>query len=390
MIPPEVRPLGRSALVVGGGIMGLSAARALAGAGWRVTVLDQDPLPNPRGASHDQHRLIRHAYGDERGYMAMTDLAFTAWDQLWAELDETLYVPTGVLAMAEAGGGWLAASRAALRQAGHAVEDVVPETLPRRWPMLAAEGLIDAFFTASGGVLLADRILAALLRRCVALGVSFEQARVTGLDAEHGRLRLANGADRTADLLVVAAGPWVGRLLPAQPVTASRQILVLLDPPAALRPAWEAAPMLLDLAEDGGFYAVPPVAGTNLKIGDHRFSLAGDAEDPRQASPAEVDAILALARRRLPGLDQYRVIGASACYYDVAADERFTLKALSAQCWLMTGFSGHGFKFGPLLGQALTMAQADPALAALLPAWAAGQAPPPPGLLGGLRHAGSH
>lgn len=364
------------ALVLGGGVMGLSAARALAGQGWRVTVLDQDPVPNPRGGSHDQHRLIRHAYGAEAGYTAMAEAAFAAWETLWAEAGERLYVETGVLAMAEATGGWLAESRATCRAAGLALADVAPAALPGRFPMLASDGLADAFLMPRGGVLLAERILHALRARCVALGVAFRQEQVREIDPERGR-----AGTQGADLLVVAAGPWLRRLLPAAAVTPSRQVVVRLEPPAALRAAWAAAPMLLDLAGDGGFFAVPPVAGTDLKIGDHRFSMQGDPDAPREASAAEAAAILALARRRLPGLDRYRVLGARACYYDVAPEERFLLRPLGACGWVMGGFSGHGFKFAPLLGQALARAVAAPALAAGVPAWAAGLAPPPAGLL---------
>jgi glycine/D-amino acid oxidase-like deaminating enzyme len=362
--------------------MGLSAAWALAGAGWQVRVLDQDALPNSRGSSNDQHRLIRHAYGAEAGYTAMAEAAFAAWDRLWAELGETLYVPTGVLALAEAAGGWLAESRATLRAAGHAVEDLSPSAVTARFPMLSAERLADAFLMREGGVLLAGRILDALLRRCATLGVAFETAAVAVVDPEYGRCRLASGTEHSADILVVAAGPWVGRLLPglATQVTPSRQVIVMLKPPAPLHPAWQAAPMLLDLAEDGGFYAVPPVAGTSLKIGDHRFTMTGDADDRREASVGEAEAILALAHRRLPGLAQYRVLSARACYYDVSPGERFILAPLGARGWVMSGFSGHGFKFGPLLGLALARAVANPNLAAGLPAWAAGLAPPPPGL----------
>ncbi len=361
--------------------MGLSAARALAAQGWQVTLLDQDTLPNRRGSSHDQHRLIRHAYGAELGYMAMVDHAFAAWDRLWADLGARHYVPTGVLAMAESPGGWLGASRAALRGAGHAVQDLAPEALPARLPMLAATGLTDAFLTVPGGVLLADRILAGLLRLCTAGGVQFRQGRATAVEPEYARATLADGTTLAADLLVVAAGPWLPRLLPAQPVRASRQVIVMLEPPAALRPAWAAAPMMLDLAGDGGFYAVPPVAGTTLKLGDHRFASGGDAEEPRDATPAEAEEILALARRRLPGLDRYRLLEARACHYDVSPYERFLLAPLGARGWVMGGFSGHGFKFGPLLGEALAAAVADPHLGRLLPEWAAGLAPPPPGLL---------
>ena len=51
------------------------------------------------------------------------------------------------------------------------------------------------------------------------------------------------------------------------------------------------------------------------------------------------------------------------------------------RAWVLAGFSGHGFKFGPLLGLAVAAAATDPALMRALPAWAAGEAPPAPGLL---------
>jgi len=78
----------RTALILGAGIMGLCSAWALNRAGWQVRVLDQAPIPNPRGASVDQHRLIRHAYGAQAGYMRMIDPAFQAWEMIWAARGE--------------------------------------------------------------------------------------------------------------------------------------------------------------------------------------------------------------------------------------------------------------------------------------------------------------
>ncbi len=56
------------ALIVGGGIAGLSAAWALARRGVAVELFEQGTLPNPRGSSYDEHRIIRHAYGQMEGY----------------------------------------------------------------------------------------------------------------------------------------------------------------------------------------------------------------------------------------------------------------------------------------------------------------------------------
>ncbi|HYF09005.1 MAG TPA: FAD-dependent oxidoreductase [Acetobacteraceae bacterium] len=379
-----------TALVLGAGIMGLCAAWGLARAGFRVEVVEQDPVPNPRGASVDEHRLIRHAYGSQHGYMRMVAPAYRAWDALWRDLGRALHVPTGVLALAGTPGGWLAQSRDALRGDGHGVETLSAARVAAQYPFLDPAGIVAAFRMRAGGVLLARPIVAALAAHLARRGVTLTRARAETVDAARAMIRLQDGGMRAADLLVVAAGPWAPRLLPALAarVRPSRQVVVYLAPPADLAEAWARAPMLLDIGEGAGFYAVPPVAGTPLKVGDHRFSRRGDAEaDPREASAPEVEEILAQVRPRLRAAVTYRVLGGRACYYDVEERERFILEPLSPGCFVMTGFSGQGFKFAPLLGLALARAASDRALAPGLPAWAAGEAPPPPGLLDALESA---
>ena len=112
-------------LIVGAGIAGLSAAWALVRDGHRVTVVEQGPIPNPRGTSVDAHRLIRRAYGRETGYMRMITHAYAAWDRLWADLGVKLCVDTGALSMSRQTDDWVAASLKALLDAGVTVPLVV-------------------------------------------------------------------------------------------------------------------------------------------------------------------------------------------------------------------------------------------------------------------------
>ncbi len=373
----------RTALILGAGIMGLSTAWALSRAGLGVRIIEQDPVPNPRGSSVDDHRLIRHAYGAQRGYMRMVDPAYAAWEALFAEAGERPYVQTGVLALAGEGSAWLADSRGALRDDGHAVQDLAADDVSSRLPFLSSQGVAAAFHLGFGGVLLARRIVAMLARLLAARGVIIERGRATAIDPDRAALTLEDGRRLEADALVVAAGPWGPRLVPglAARVRPTRQIVVRLAPPPELAEAWARAPMLVDLSEHGGFYAVPPVAGTPLKIGDHRFAPTADPDGPREASAAEAEAILGLARHRIRDLDRYRILSAAACWYDVEPQERFVVEPLGKRSWVMSGFSGHGFKFGPVLGLALARALREPGLAAGLPSWAAGEAPPPEGLL---------
>jgi hypothetical protein len=55
----------------------------------------------------DHHRLIRHAYGAQAGYMRMVDPAYAAWDQVWRDIGEVLHIGTGVLAVSGSDAGWL-------------------------------------------------------------------------------------------------------------------------------------------------------------------------------------------------------------------------------------------------------------------------------------------
>ncbi len=356
-----------TALVLGGGIMGLCAAWGLLREGFSVEVVDQDPIPNGRGASVDDHRLIRHAYGAQRGYMRMVDDAYAAWDALWDDIGETLHVPTGVLALDEGGGDWLPETRAALRADARPFTDLPAAQVNERFPLLDGAGIADALHMEAGGVLLAGRIVAALAGHLEGRGVRFRQARVREL--ARGFV-LEDGTALAADAMVVAAGPWAPRLLPRLPVTPSAQVVVRLRPAA---PAWARMPMLLDLSAAGGFYMVPPVAGTPLKIGDHSFSLQGDPDAPdRTPDPREVERILSLADRRLRGLRDMARAGAATCFYDVEPREEFILRR-EGPFWAMSGFSGHGFKFAAVLGLRLARTIADDENPAALARWAAGQ-----------------
>lgn len=364
----EKRP---QALILGAGIMGLCTAWSLLRHGFAVHLLDQAAPPNPAASSVDHHRLIRHAYGAQRGYMRMVDHAYAAWDRLWADLGEVLHIPTGVLALDDTASTWVRETRAALLADGRAHEDLTGAQIAARFPYLSGAGIRDAFLCPAGGVLLAERIVASLARHVVGQGAVIEVARATAIDPERASVALAGGGTRSADVLVIAAGPWIPRLLPriGARVTPSRQVVVRLEAPSA---AWTAAPMLLDLAAEGGFYLVPPVAGTPIKIGDHSFSRQGHPDDDRTPDPREVERILALARKRIPGIEGFARLGSATCFYDVEPDERFVIEPLSARAWVMSGFSGHGFKFGAVLGERLALAIARPETAAGLPAWAAG------------------
>ncbi len=362
--------------IIGGGIMGLSAAWSLRKRGFDVALYEQGPLPNPLGSSVDRHRLIRYAYGGEDGYVRMVAEAYRAWAELWTDLGQKLYVETGTLAFDTAADDWAGRSRASLERCGIPFDLLRDADLARRFPHLLMHDIAEALYLPSGGALMAERIVIALAAHVIAAGVAVHaETPVESIDPARGTLTIAGGETIGADVLIVAAGPWTNRLVPslALRMTPSRQVVTYLAPPAQHVAAWARSPMVLAIGADSGFYAVPPAAGLGLKIGDHRFSLAGDPDRDRLAGNDEAEAIAAQARSRFRDFADYRIVLAKTCFYDVEANERFIVEPVGPCCWAMSGFSGHGFKFGPVLGQRLAAAITGEIAPAALTEWAAGR-----------------
>lgn len=366
------------AIIVGGGIMGLSTAWGFVRDGHQVELFEQGPLPNPAASSMDEHRLIRHPYGDHAGYARMIDDAYTAWDLLWNDLGRKLYAPTGTLALTGNGADWATVSADVLASIGKPMVDLPLADLASRFPLLRVDGIEQAFWMDTGGVLFAQDIVTALAQHLAAQpGVRLHAHSIVGMvDPEHARVVTGAGTVHSGDVVVVAAGAWAPRLLPSlgSRVVPSRQIVIYFDLPADQRAAWANGPLIIDKTGDVGLYLVPPALGRGMKIGDHEFSRTGDPSGERTADESEIRPLLTRCANLLEGFEHWRTNRLKVCFYSVTDDEGFIVEKTGALGWVMSPCSGHGFKFGALMGLQLAhtiAAGRDPVAHAR---WAAGMA----------------
>jgi glycine/D-amino acid oxidase-like deaminating enzyme len=361
-------------IVIGAGIVGLSAARAAAVAGHEVVLLERGPIPNPHQASWDSHRMIRYHYGAAAGYTHMVTDAFGAWDRLWAEIGTTHFVDTGAIAISETEGDYAHRTLAAFREVGLAHRVLDRAETAKLCPQYKL--LPDSFgvIAGPGGPLFADRIVRDLARLVETLGVTMlPETEVVAIDPRAATATLADGTGVRCDAMIVATGAWCGRLWPSfAGLPVMRQALCYVEPPSTHARAWEEGPALVAFGDDGG-YTLPGVGGTQLKFGygAHRRPSRPD-EEGWAGRPGEEQDILAGFGRFVHDIDQYRPLRLQVGYYTMDATREFHVET-EGRTIAVGNCDGQMFKFGPLMGERLVASIEGRLSAADLKAWAAGR-----------------
>jgi len=347
----------RTAIVVGGGVMGLSAACALAGRGVAVTLLERFVLGHDWASSHGLTRAIRHEYGPDEIYTRMVARSLVLWDELAQETGHYLYTETGVLTFGQPNDGHTLAGYDVMRAAGLPVEQLTAEECRQRFPQFNPRSYKAITYNPSGGMLHASDCLLALADRLRARGGTIrEGVHVTRVEpqGEGGRVMIHDGDALTADLVVVTAGPWVHDVLPdlKLPVRPTRQQVCYLSELSPQTFGVGVFPVFLAGMEYYGF----PLQGPGwLKVGCHTTGPQVDPNLTYEADLQEVADVRAFLRRVIPRAAAGKLMLVDRCMYDVTPDEDFILDVHPGGSGVIigSGFSGHGFKFGPLIGELL-------------------------------------
>ena len=349
-------------IVVGAGIAGLATAWSLVKRGHQVTVLEQGPVPNPLAASGDQHRLMRRAYGAQDGYARLIDEALDAWDELWGDLGQSFYANRGVIAVNQFTNDGGCAFRTSMVRGGYAFDRLTPEAAAERWPYLDRRTFREAYYSRDGGALLCQRIGAGLAQWLRTHGAALrDNTPVASVDEHGGRVTLGSGEVLGADRVVVAAGAWVLQLMPdlVGTLTLCRTAVVYLDPPAALKPAWEASPAVQNVGGNISGYVLPPIDGTGLKFAAGvNKRLAHDPGADRVPVPGEGERLRDLFSAPFRDVERYTVTRVATCAYTFTEDHTFFTRT-RGRTTVLSACSGHGFKFGAAVGRRTAQAVAD-------------------------------
>lgn len=368
----------REIAVVGGGIVGVSAAFAAAVRGQgkvRVSLYEASEVGHSGAASVDLNRVFRFLSGPDPTLTVWSGEARDLWRRLGRGWGQPVFHETGLALLVEKGDGVettgghvypYASAAAWLEDALRCMDDhnapyvrASPKELVESFPQFDENALNEAVIDPQAGFVEASKALQATLEMGLKAGVQYHPGvEITSVESDGGGCRLAasDGREFRADAVVVAVNGWTEGLLPQLKgaLTLTEQPLIYLRPPedaSMLEPGQ--LPMYISLTSDCyGF----PIVGGELKVADDNAFRTIGHPDEREDPPREcLERVVSTVGNFLPAVAGASVERTHICFYDRSKDGRFLLDALDSEARIIygCGMSGRAFKFGPVLGERL-------------------------------------
>jgi sarcosine oxidase len=347
-------------IVLGVGGMGSAACLELARRGRRVLGLEQFALVHDRGSSHGHTRIIRTAYAEHPGYVPLVRRAFEKWYDLEQLTGKHLLTECPCLNAGPPRSEHVEGVRASVREHNLAAEELSGGEINRRFPAFRFPAAFSGVLEQAAGFLYVEECVRAHIDAAVSFGAEVhaeEPVREWKAVGDGVEVTTGKGTYRAAKL-VVTAGAWAMRLLAdiGVPLAVMRQTLLWFD--VASRAAEfrrDNFPIFIADVAGGPFYGLPAIDRSGLKVARHYN--APELPNPDgvnwEVNDADVSAMRPLLDAYLPGVGAFT--RGQVCMYTVTPDKHFVIDVHPAQprVSVACGFSGHGFKFAPTVGEIL-------------------------------------
>jgi len=356
--------------VVGLGVMGAATLATLARRGVSALGIDRFDIPHALGSSHGGTRIIRKAYYEDPRYVPLLHRSWDAWRALEGAVGETLLLQTGGLHFGPAHEPDLQGVLTSVDTHALSHELLSGQDLMRRFPQFRADPGDLAVIEHEAGVLFAERCVQALIEVAQRAGAAvFARESLDNLDLD-GPAVVLTTSRRTiiCRRVVLTLGPWwpafqasPSALGPAHapiaaplPLAVSRQVQFWVRPndPEAYRPG--RLPVFMRYGDEF-VYGLPEAFYPGLKVAAHRGGAPASPDTiDRTVHPEDEAVIRRFLARHMPGADG-ALLGARVCMYTNSGDANFALGLHpdAPQVVVGTGFSGHGFKLAPAVGEIL-------------------------------------
>lgn len=350
-------------IIVGAGSIGMAAGYYLAKQGVQTLLIDAQDPPHQMGSHHGQTRIIRHAYGEGKGYVPLALRAQELWIQLEKEAEETLFSQTGVLTIGQRDASFIQEMITSSKEYSLPIEMLESEEVEERWPGIVMPAGYVACFEPTSGVIFSEKAIRAYRNLALSHGANLlPYTQVERLVIEPSSITIqTNNGTYYGEKAIVTAGAWskqllatVGLTLPLQP---TRKAIGWFQAEKRLFAA-QRFPAFVFNFPDETYYGFPCFDEQGLKIGCHHGGqrVQPDQVDRHFGADKEDEGKLRRFLETYMPQAAGKLTKGGICLYNMTPDEHFIidLHPEHNHVIIATGFSGHGFKFASSIGECLS------------------------------------
>jgi sarcosine oxidase len=355
--------ISKDTVVVGLGAFGSAALWRLAQRGADVAGIERHGIGHNLGSSHGATRLFRIACQEHPGLAATARKSLQLWTSLGEQTGDCLVRQTGCLNVGSPGSRPVRGTLAAAAAAGLPVREIGPQELAARQPQYASLAPDDvAVWDPEAGICYPERNVRAQAGAARRLGADiYPHTMVTGIEAGRDGVTVRTPTvEFRAGQVVVAAGAWLGTLVPGLPLVPRRSPLYWFRPrdPGSEEFSLDRFPAFIwQFADGDGLWGHGSDEDFGVKIGPEAPGVTGfdpDQMDRYIHLDSDIDALAAAVARAFPGLEP-RPAKVIPCVVTDSPDQQFVVGRLTARPRIVIagGDSGHGFKHAAGIGELL-------------------------------------
>jgi len=286
------------------------------------------------------------------------------WDSLGEDFGKALLHRIGLLSMGREESPLIRGIRTSTALHRLPILDLTADEIRRQYPALRPPLDFVGLFEESAGWIDVDLSIRESLKRAQSLGADLELDTAVESWQSNGHISVkTRHKEFSSDRLIITAGASASQLLRSLnlPLVVKRKVLAWFNPVAPDNFRVGALPIFA--FERNFFYGFPNIWEQGVKVAEHKGGEVLLSPDLPAAPPTpnDLDPIVKAAQEFLPNLvgpgdpAGGHVLRAQTCLYTMTPDEDFIIDRHPRikNVFFAAGFSGHGFKFAPVVAEAL-------------------------------------
>lgn len=348
-------------VVLGVGAMGSATLYSLAKRGYHVCGIEQFGIAHDKGSAHGETRLIRKAYFEHPNYVSLLNNAYDEWEELNERTGLKLFEQNGLLIAGKSDSIVINGVKTCYSQHDlpHEILDVAEAQ--KRWPDINLPEATEVYYDPIAGYLHVEKCVSEFCRLAVDEGATlFNDEKVIEWEADSNSPVMVTTDNRTlsADRLIITCGAWASEVLQSLDLNLEiwRKLLFWHDAPDLdpFRPGQ--FPSFFVETDEYGFYGFPALSSAGVKIAEHygKELVSHPEKINRRVNAGEESAVSDFVSQTFPKL-RANPNKSVVCMYTISPDENFIIDRHpeNENVVFGAGFSGHGFKFAPVVGNIL-------------------------------------